>query len=333
MNIIEKLNLPPFEPFDFEDAHAFNFWRDYYGALEIIKEYCSLNPKTTFRNFSWYHGTFPPGYNTLSILTNNLFDKNKIYFVTDKEQEQILKSNGYTKTFCIGLPIIYVKVPKVERIKDSLLIMPSHSLVGGITDNSINKGEFLDNIIDVQKFDRTKILACLHSNDIKNSFWINELKERGISYIEGAKINDKNAYHRQVSLFSQFEYMVTNDFGSHILYALFFGVKVSILDFPIEYKDIEDEVKERIMPEIGYSLKDLENLKKEKFKALYTDIKNAKQNIALGESYLGFKHKKSADEMRKLFAISFRGKVFWFLLGLRDKIHNLKLRIKNVFIY
>ena len=324
MNIIDKLNLPPFEPFEFEDAHAFNFWRDYYGALEIVKEYCSLKPDTKFRNFSWYHGAFPPGYNTLSILTNNLYDKNKIYFVTDKEQEQILKRNGYTKTFCIGLPIIYTKVPKVERIKNSLLIMPSHSLVGCKTYNEDKRGEFLDEILVNNDFKSDNILACLHSNDIKNGFWIKELKSRDISYIEGAKTNDKNAYHRQVSLFSQFEFMVTNDFGSHVMYALYLGVKVVIRDFPVELKALYDLVEERVTPESGMNYFQLEELKKEKLSVLFTDINNATYHNEIGMSYVGYNNKITPAKMKKLFGISFFGKIFWLFQDFKDKLYSLK---------
>lgn len=324
MNIVEKLNLPPFEPFDFEEAHAFNLWRDYYGALEIVKEYCNLKPNTKFRDFSWYHGVFPPGYNTLSILTNNLFDKNKVYFVTDNEQKEVLINNGYTKTFCIGLPIIYTSVPKVERIKDSLLIMPSHSLVGCETYNVDKRGEFLDEILANNNFNSNNILACLHSNDVKNKFWVHELHERGIAFIEGAKNNDKNAYKRQVALFSQFEYMITNDFGSHVMYALYLGVKVVILNFPIELKSLEEEVNQRIFPETGLTFKDLETLKKEKLLSLFTNLSEAKQNFEIGNYYVGLDHKVSPSKLKKLFGISFYGKVFWLFQKFKDSFYKLR---------
>ncbi len=327
MNIIEKLNLPPFEPFEFEEAHAYNYWRDYYGALEIIKEYCGLKPNTKFKDFSWYHGAFPPGYNTLSILTNNLFDKNKIYFVTDNEQKEVLVKNGYTKTYCIGLPIIYVPIQKVERIKDSLLIMPSHSLVGCETYNVDKRGEFLDEILAKNNFKSNNILACLHSNDVKNNFWVNELKERGISFVEGAKNNDKNAYKRQVVLFSQFEYMITNDFGSHVMYALYLGVKVAILNFPIHLKSLDHEVNERIFPETGMTANDLEKLKNAKFACLYTDINNSKNYQEIGNYYVGLKHKISPDELKKLFGFSLHGKIFWMIHKIRDRFYEFKSRI------
>lgn len=321
MNIIEKLNLPPYEPFEFEEAHAFNFWRDYYGALEIVKKYCSLKPETRFRDFCLYHGVFPPGYNTLSILTNKLFDKNKIYFVTDNDQKRILIENGYTKTFCIGLPIIYAPIPKVNRIKGSILIMPSHSLVGCITYNEGKRGEFLDEILKNNNIDSKNILACLHSNDVKNGFWVDELKERGISFIEGAKTNDKNAYHRQVALFSQFEYMITNDFGSHVAYALYLGVKVVLKDFPVELKALYDLVEERVTPETGLTFEDLENLKKVTLKDLYTDISDAKPHVELGSYFLGFEHKVSPSKMKRLLGISFYGKVYWSVQEIKDKIY------------
>jgi hypothetical protein len=324
MNIVEKLNLPPFEPIEYEEAHAFNYWRDYYGALDIVKEYCGLKSTTKVRNFSWYHGVFPPGYNTLSILTNNLYDKNKVYFVTDNEQKEVLVKNGYIKTFCIGLPIIYTPIPKVNRIKDSLLIMPSHSLVGCETYNIDQRGLFIDEIIKSNQFQVYNILACLHSNDIKNNFWVNELNERRIAYIEGAKNNDKNAYKRQVALFSQFEYMITNDFGSHVMYALYLGVKVAILNFPIELKALEEEVNQRIFPETGMSFEDLETLKKEKLISLFTNLTEAKQNFEIGNYYVGLEHKKSPSELKKLFGFSFYGKIFWMFQKIKDILYVFK---------
>ena len=43
-------------------------------------------------------------------------------------RKTLLISKGYKKVKAIGLPILYVKKDKVQRISNSLLIVPKHSL-------------------------------------------------------------------------------------------------------------------------------------------------------------------------------------------------------------
>jgi hypothetical protein len=223
--------LPPLKVFKQDTKnHSKYGYSDHYGAIKVAEKYIGKSIYFDYPNnfFLWLHGSSGHWENCHpGVITYYLNNTKLKYFVATKDQENYLKSCGYQNAMAIGLPIIYETVPEVNRIPNSLLIMPPHTLTG------FNKSAtelYLSYINFIKPFlSRFKtVVACIHSACLQNGMWINEFKSIGVEIISGASTEDENALLRQLYLFRQFETMTTTDFGSHVAYALYANCKVSI---------------------------------------------------------------------------------------------------------
>ena len=104
-------------------------------------------------------------------------------------------------------------------------MMPVHSLE--TTQHNWNFDRYADQIADI-KHRFSKVVACVHPECGKKGYWAPHFSKRGISVVSGAHLNDKNSLLRMAVLFSRFEFVTTNGFGSHLAYGAFFGAKPSI---------------------------------------------------------------------------------------------------------
>lgn len=202
-------------------------WSDQYGSSYIAAEYCNLNRNLNPIRHHWLHGCNGPWENNhLNMYVRNFTDQ-YMYLVARKDQEDYLKSNGINNVKAIGLPIVYLKEQNMERIKDSVLFMPTHIRPGEkyVTENIIE--EYINYIEKIAKHFRFAAV-CLHSAFFLHDEFISKFKKLNIEIIQGASNQDKNALKRQKMIFQQFETLVTNGWGSHVAYGLYFGTKLSI---------------------------------------------------------------------------------------------------------
>ncbi len=201
-----------------------------YGDSRVAAEYCGFQEIPQPFSGEWQHGWIMPERNIHPefVIGNDGLSrqrKSKKYLVTREDQVNYLKSHGYKNVTAIGLPVIYVEKPRVERIPKSLLVMPVHSLSD--TEENWDDEEYAAYIESVgHHFD--EIVLCLHSSCLKKGNWIDAFRKRNIKVILGADPEDCNSYFRLAHLFSRFEFVTSNDLGSHIAYAAYFGAKASI---------------------------------------------------------------------------------------------------------
>ncbi len=170
-------------------------------------------------------------------------------FVARKDQEEALRRFGYTKAVAIGHPIIYVPIPAVERLKNSLLVMPVHSI--DTTEHQWDFDEYAEAILKISaRFDR--VVVCVSPSCFEKGYWVDAFRKRGFPVIAGANFRDKNAYSRMAALFRRFEFTTTNGFGSHLAYSQYFGSKASIYGpWPIyTHKDFDKDIFYLRCPEI-----------------------------------------------------------------------------------
>lgn len=203
-----------------------------YGDLKIISSYLKLKNIPGFTKGELPHSWIIKERNILPdfvIGSDGLGFKRKSnrLFVSRKDQEVYLKSEGFTDVHAIGHPITYLeKSPNHTRIRNSLLIMPAHSLLE-TTENwqklDRDYADFLDGHISMFSY----IVVCLHPADIMKKNWV-MVRRLGLETVEGADVDDANSYERMAQLFSMFEYVTTNRLGSHIAYGSYFGSKVSV---------------------------------------------------------------------------------------------------------
>jgi hypothetical protein len=201
-----------------------------YGDRYILSKYCRLKDIPDFFNGEWQHGNIGPERNfhaEFIIGSDGLshLRKGSRFYVAREDQVEFLKTQGYTNVFAVGLPIVYVKKRKVERIKKSLLVMPMHTLSD--TKEAFNFQAYVSYINSIKK-DFDFICCCLHKACFEKGYWMNEFRSIGVDVVLGADPDDINSLDRLGHLFSAFEYVTSNAYGSHAAYAAYFGAKFSI---------------------------------------------------------------------------------------------------------
>lgn len=312
---METIILPEIKLFKQDPDNRLYSWTDNYGALVIASKYSGLELilDERYKYFCWHHGCHGPWENVHpGLLTYNSPDKNLKYFVGSTDQELFLKSHGYHRVKAIGLPIIYVAKPEVPRLKKSLLIMPSHSLRGQQdVDRSVirNYVEFVSEYTGY--YDR--VAVCIHHSCIENGLWVDEFKDSCIEIIEGARTDDENALLRQLYLFQQFEDVTTNNWGSHVAYALYCGCKVSISG-PYHEKTYSDALKDGTWARNKEALSlfrstEVKSRKDAFLSALYRSPVEGSSDIELGNYFVGMANKVTPLEMRIQFSPSTTDKI------------------------
>lgn len=300
-----EISLPPFTEFQ-QYCQQDTGWADHYGALYVSANYCGFKePIFPFKHF-WQHGCIPPWISDTSfhIYNSNAPNAQKI-FVARKEEEQALKEIGYYNANAIGLPIVYTNETNLKRIPNSLLIMPQHSLVGIHFGSTEIRSNYVKSLVPyLSNFEA--VAACVSVNCFHNGYYINELNENGIDIIPGAATSDLNALLRIRCLMEQFEYMTTNSWGSHVAYALYFGMKVSIFGTQLYGEDSE------CVKDLTFAAVDVEKRKKnyeeekigpkEYLSELYVDPPFGKTNLQMGSYLIGANNKIKPEEMKTLFA-------------------------------
>jgi hypothetical protein len=228
-------------------------------------------------------------------------EKDQTSFVGTKCLEWYLRENGYSAK-AIGLPIAYLPDLKYQRKPNSLLVMPTHSL--DYTEHSWKFEEYARQIFEIKK-DVDAVWACIHTSCIKNGYWVNQFLECGIPIIEGVHANDRNSLERIRALASQFEFITTNGFGSHIAYGSAFGAKVSIFGKFSEFRT-EDYSNCPFFQTYPGLLEKAETLNSELFlKSQLTEFfchpREAEERVEWGLEQIGYNNRISPSEMRRCF--------------------------------
>lgn len=212
-------------------------WRrceaDFYGASHVIAELTGRRkPPVSFA--TWRHGWVDPWWVRDPRL--HLMDQRRNYrhLVFTQEHVNLLKEYGFNRVHAVGAPIIYTSGKRQKRYPGSLLVMPAHTL--SYIDSSYHRQEYVDQIAEFRKY-FTDIVFCLYVDDYRKGDWIPILNQYGFPYLEGADSYDANSLWRMSMLFQGFEYVTTNSMGSHVVYASYFGCKVSVYGRYHEYSE------------------------------------------------------------------------------------------------
>jgi FkbM family methyltransferase len=311
----------------------------HYGIKEIFSKYIGLKIVPSYIKGEVPHGWVGVERNLFPGLVAG-FDgldfkiKEKRIYVARSDQENCLRKHKYKDVHAIGHPIIYIPKPNVKRILNSLLIMPKHSLPETTEDwtkSDIAYTNFLKKFINKFNF----VCLCIHQTDLKKNNW-KRLRNLIPNLVEGASENDINSYYRISELFSIFEYVTSNDFGSHVAYASYFGSKVSIAG-PIPTFKKSDYSKLTLFRNSPKLLDVIEDWHKKKllwklYKQFVCNPINAKEHKLWASWQLGQQCKKSSKELKKLFywnavtLISYYikiKKIFIFLYSIKFSVLNL----------
>ena len=201
-----------------------------YGALQVAATYCGLSKPHSIDG-EWQHGWHPPDRNfhpEAVVGSDGLSGHRRAtdtFLVARKDQEAYLNAQGYLSVHSVGLPIVYLTPPRLERLPGSLLVMPLHSW-----SHNTHEWDFRLYVEEIEAIRNrfTSVVACVSAPDARRGYWAKAFEEREIPVISGADFFDANSYSRMAQLFSRFDFVTTNGFGSHIAYAALYGAKPSV---------------------------------------------------------------------------------------------------------
>jgi len=297
-----------------------------YGDAWIVAKYCGFSEVPQPFSGEWQHGWMMPERNIHPefVIGNDGLSRNrksKKYLVAREDQVQYLRSEGYSNVTAIGLPIIYATKPKLDRIPRSLLVMPVHSLSD--TEEQWNDEEYASHIESISdNFD--EIVLCLHSSCLKKGNWINAFKKRNVKVVPGADPNDCNSYLRMAHLFNRFEYVTSNEMGSHIAYAAYMGAKTSIAGPGPRFQK-SDYARTEFYTNAPELLDVLdkwykEGFFKEHFSFLYCEPQNAVTCVEWAQFQLGEIHRKNPKELMEILGWSSSGRALYKIKKVVRKI-------------
>lgn len=214
-----QLNLPKrCEIPSFEELHV-------YGISSIIANEVGLievpNSKAT-----WQHGWHFEPLDGIEELLSGPNSTDGPRLVCNKKVENLVRlHNNRLSVHSVGLPFIYADVPVISRQKQSLLVLPPHSLPW--THHDRNELEYVDFIKSIES-NFESVVVCLNNNCFERNFWRESFASAGIPVIRGADAMDGNSLHRMQRIFRSFDFVTSNTIGSHILYASYCNCRVSI---------------------------------------------------------------------------------------------------------
>ena len=311
--LIPQYIRKPIRDFRLEKEFHFDCEIEFYGAYKVILKHLGvtkiLYPKRKMLNWShgWYSDFFMDNakYAYMACCYKYYNEPGRFNFVTRKSQENFLKERGYQNTKAIGMPIVYIpKESKVKRIPNSLLIMPGHSLESQKLETF--EDEYVK-LINSFKNDFAKVVVCIHPACIKNNQWISTLKAESFEIVNGFELSNTNTFYGIRDLMSQFEFMTTNACGSHIMYASYFGCKVSIMGKEPTYSVsvYNEEPNWANDPDKGPILESYEKVRLSNYKIHYPSLfvkhpRFAKENIELANYELGVDCKISTHQFNKV---------------------------------
>jgi hypothetical protein len=293
--------LPPQSLFKLRPWREF-YGTEYYGAIHVAAEYCGLRSPPNLLPGTWQHGIMPPWWQVQPEIM--VFDapRSQPCFVARQDEVEYLAKAGYEQVRAIGLPIIYTKPSGLLRTKGSLLVMPTHSMPRDKKAPSFDK--YIRQICSIrQKFER--VVACVSSPCIEKGLLAPQFQAEGIEVVDGAGVTDANALRRMRALFESFEFITTDNFGSHVFYALYFGAKVSIWGEPTPmYREnvLQDSPWAAYPDAVDRLLSPETERKAEMYLApLRIEPWIGVQNVDSGKWMLGHENKLSSAEMRACF--------------------------------
>jgi hypothetical protein len=184
----------------------------------------------------------------------------------------------------------------------SLLVMPVHSL--DTTTHQWDSEEYAEYIASIRhRF--SSVVICVHPFCKQKGYWYPAFERRGFRIVEGALGSDSNSWERLRLLFESFEFVTTNGYGSHFVYAAYFGAKPSICGpyAQVRAEDFRDSPLYQDVPEILEPMLEAcsEEVVRKDYPFLFVEPQKATTHISWAEQEVGADCRVSPAELRALF--------------------------------
>ena len=299
---------------------------DRYGFSSVLANKCAI-PFVPRSFANWTHGwIWYDDPNAEDLMMSHL--PRDIMIVVRNEIELIaLKSWGFTDVRLGGLPFAYVDQQHAFRNKNSLLVFPVHSdETSSITGNIKEYFDYLETL----KKDFESIYISVYYLDIGGPMHKAAI-DLGFRVLQGARPDDANSMLRMRAILDAFKYVSTNNMGSHVLYALYAGCKVS---FSGPMYQIEESIISKIATQSGYhddyvdraSWYLSETYLRQKFSKFF--VENPRQGAAdvhYATEEIGAKYILSPSEIKDAMGWTVGGQINGYVKGAaRRVIRNLR---------
>lgn len=212
-----------------------------YGQREILLKYCGLDFSTQLLG-NLQHGVF--GNNQAIDFRTPRYSSGRksAFWVYSKESEILGRSLGYDKVTAIGAPWLYLRDSVDENLerafeRKGILVMPAHttSTIFSLS----TKSEKRERAVAFRQIIGTKeATVCLHATDYCDPETTQSFIEEGftVTCIGNSSLVPRwsQAGNRVRSLFTlmrlmeSHESLMTDDFGTHLFYAIDMGMRVGI---------------------------------------------------------------------------------------------------------
>ncbi len=278
---------------------------DRYGFSSLLAT--QIGYKIIPRSFAnWQHGWIWWGAKSSEELMIDKSLKNESRFIVSKDAEKnILKAEGFKKVWVGGLPFAYTVSSNLNRVAGSLLAMPTHT-AEQTDDQTKHKFknfyiEYLDYLESIKE-QYSSVWVSVYDLDHSQEL-VNEIMKRGLYPIKGAQHNDMNCLQRMRSIFDTFEFVTSDSIGSHIIYSMYSGCKVSIcgpdllqVDSDFRVNEVSKSFSENyIKTQVYYSSRKYVT---ENFKFLFVDKPSSGFcSEEYAKKAIGFNNKLQRDEI------------------------------------
>lgn len=279
---------------------------DAYGASYLIAQQLGLSevPESTS---TWTHGwPYVPVAHPEQVAQQSSAEQTNL--VPTEETASLLRTEfSYRNVHAVGCPFIYAEPLDVERISNSLLVMPPHTLP--YLEDEWDEERYVASIAEVKdQFEH--VVACIHRHDIKKGNWVDAFSNAGIPYVPGTRVRDKYGLVRMHTLFHLFEAVTANTIGSHIAYAAYCGCKISIYG-PYAHRSLSDFKKDPVWsgerePILRHNLKHTrEESVRDRYPFLFSPPAESQTHVGWAEAELGKEHKRDPYELSRLLGWGF----------------------------
>ncbi|MBK1719498.1 TylF/MycF/NovP-related O-methyltransferase [Thiocystis violacea] len=269
---------------------------DYYGASWEIADALSIRAPLPSRA-AWSHGV------TSRAALEKTARRNQCNLVFTESDARFLRMRGFPAQ-AVGAPFLYARNQQnPTRIPGSLLILPAHTTTHSTLDETAST--LPQEVLELSR-KASLTLACISGMCVEKGLWTSSFERIGIPWITGAWIFDRHALRRMRILFQLFDYLATNQTGSHLAYAAACGCRIFFTEDLLLLKraDYRQEPLYVQHPELLEGLpEDLDTFRsiiQRVYPTFTTGMDGASEQIEWGKSTLGDAFKRPASEMALL---------------------------------
>ena len=292
-----------------------------HSADRIVASYCGVALEGVNVPGYWQHGWLPSYYSRHPALISlhkkdkakpsewrSSIDTEKVthwQWVAREDQAAYLREHGYQKVGAIGLPFAYLPDPCVRREPGSLLVMPPHGREIHFPGEAVS--EAYADYIEALKPHFSKIVVSVTEGDIVRGEWVDLLQRRGLLVTMGSNPFSVDPLVTVQRMLASCEFVTTNCFGSHIVYAAHCGCRVSVAGPYAEWPRarIERAYAPKMFPELTDVILELtsEGRLRSAYPFLFVEPQDGETRMKWGAHEIGATLRRSPADLADLFGL------------------------------